>query len=363
MPGVGPFAQVVPAPLRCSDGTKTFHLPAASTYRYGRSLETGLVSRVVYGGVGKLCGGAPTVPAKTWFQTPFDQPLRLELRTMNCCWLPLMVLPETAESEMNPPEANCGPAEQKSISDRPPLICTRRIGAACETAQNSLPVWQPVWPITLIVRFDIERQKFTSAVQSVGAPGGVGKHWLQHVDRAVDLHVGRVAAESGDLGVVADAEAQRLRRRPVRARLEQQREPAGAELVGDLPGGDRVDRGLDLRLRHARVEDQHVGPEVRVAGRGGGSGRGGAGACAAGAAAAWPVNAPAVRKEATTAAASPVPSRRRAAERCMRTCLVTTGAGRGDVPPHAPASPPRHRSGGRVPFDPTGFISTREAQS
>jgi hypothetical protein len=79
---------------------------------------------------------------------------------------------------MNPPEANCGPAEQKSISDRPPLIWTRRIGAACDTAQNSLPVWQPVCPITLMVRFDIERQKFTSAVQSVGAPGGVGKHWL-----------------------------------------------------------------------------------------------------------------------------------------------------------------------------------------
>jgi hypothetical protein len=53
-----------------------------------------------------------------------------------------------------------------------PLTRTRRIGAACEVAQNS-PNWQPPLPATLIVRFDSERQKFTSAVQSPGP-----KHWL-----------------------------------------------------------------------------------------------------------------------------------------------------------------------------------------
>ena len=53
-----------------------------------------------------------------------------------------------------------------------PLTWTRRIGAACDAAQNS-PVWQPDFPATLIVRFDRERQKFTSAVQSPGP-----KHWL-----------------------------------------------------------------------------------------------------------------------------------------------------------------------------------------
>ena len=82
---------------------------------------TGLVASVVYGGVPpsrpevaeKLCGGAPLSPAKTWFQTPLDQPSRLLFRTMNCCCEPLtMVPPVNAESAMNPPLANCGPAEQ-----------------------------------------------------------------------------------------------------------------------------------------------------------------------------------------------------------------------------------------------------------
>ena len=53
-----------------------------------------------------------------------------------------------------------------------PLTLTRRIGAAWEVAQNS-PNSQPPLPMTLIVRFDSERQKLTSAVQSPGP-----KHWL-----------------------------------------------------------------------------------------------------------------------------------------------------------------------------------------
>jgi cell division protein FtsZ len=32
------------------------------------------VTSVVYGGLGNAWVGAPTVPAKTWFHTPFDQP-------------------------------------------------------------------------------------------------------------------------------------------------------------------------------------------------------------------------------------------------------------------------------------------------
>jgi hypothetical protein len=52
------------------------------------------------------------------------------------------------------------------------LTLTRLIDVACEVAQNS-PNWQPPFPATLIVRFESERQKFTSAVQSPGP-----KHWL-----------------------------------------------------------------------------------------------------------------------------------------------------------------------------------------
>ena len=65
VPGVDPVAQVVPEELVCTAGTKTFQLPAESTYRKGLSLVTGLVARVVYGGLGKDCGGALMTPEKT----------------------------------------------------------------------------------------------------------------------------------------------------------------------------------------------------------------------------------------------------------------------------------------------------------
>jgi hypothetical protein len=44
-------------------------------------------------------------------------------------------------------------------------MLTRRSGAACDTAQNSVFVRQPDPPSGLIVRFDSERQKLSSAVQ------------------------------------------------------------------------------------------------------------------------------------------------------------------------------------------------------
>ena len=53
-----------------------------------------------------------------------------------------------------------------------PLTWTRRIGAAWDTAQNS-PVWQPkLGLVTLMVRFESERQKLLSAMQLPPA------HWL-----------------------------------------------------------------------------------------------------------------------------------------------------------------------------------------
>jgi hypothetical protein len=72
-----------------------------------------VVASVVYGWSGNDCGGAPLTPAKTWFHTAFDHPSRSLLRSRNCCCEPLTTgPPEKAESEMKPPLANCGPAEQ-----------------------------------------------------------------------------------------------------------------------------------------------------------------------------------------------------------------------------------------------------------
>jgi hypothetical protein len=51
------------------------------------------------------------------------------------------------------------------MRDTLPVTATRRSGEACETAQNSVPERHQVCPVTLIVRFESERQKLLSAVQ------------------------------------------------------------------------------------------------------------------------------------------------------------------------------------------------------
>jgi hypothetical protein len=66
----------------------------------------------VYGGFGKdASDGAPSTPAKTWFQTPFDQPPITLLRISHCCCEPLMTN-GSIESAIKPPLAYCGPAVQ-----------------------------------------------------------------------------------------------------------------------------------------------------------------------------------------------------------------------------------------------------------
>ena len=64
----------------------------SSRNRNGFSRLMGVVGSVVYGGLGKLASdGAPTSPAKTWFQTAFDQPPITLLRVSHCCCEPLIV--------------------------------------------------------------------------------------------------------------------------------------------------------------------------------------------------------------------------------------------------------------------------------
>src|SRR5437660_5069371 len=161
-PGVAPFAQVVLEVFVCTEGTKTLSFPLESVNRYGASRVSGLVDSVVYGppqedAAGKHWAGAPTTPENTWFQTPLLQPVIWLFLMIHCCCEPLVILlPVIFESAMKPPLAKFGWL-QKSCSVVVPLISTRRIGAACDTAQNS-PFWQPMFGVfTLMVRFDNER--------------------------------------------------------------------------------------------------------------------------------------------------------------------------------------------------------------
>src|SRR5579884_2842736 len=97
-PGVAPLLQLVPTELCWTAGTMTSNLPDESVKRNGSSRVTGLVGRVVYGGLGNDCAGAPTSPENTWSQTPLVQPSRLLFLTRNCCCEPLITVPpENAE--------------------------------------------------------------------------------------------------------------------------------------------------------------------------------------------------------------------------------------------------------------------------
>src|SRR5918912_207649 len=108
-PGVGPLAHVGPTPSRWTSGTKTLQASFAPTVRYGASRDTGFVASVVYGGFGKLCAGAPTTPANTWFQTPFVHESTSLFRTRNCCCDPFnTTLSLNFESAAKPPLANDG---------------------------------------------------------------------------------------------------------------------------------------------------------------------------------------------------------------------------------------------------------------
>lgn len=71
---------------------------------------------------------------------------------------------------MKPPLAYDGPV-QKSISVvKPFAMRTRRMGAACDAAQNSPAALQPVFAVVsmLIERLESDRQKFVSATQPSG---------------------------------------------------------------------------------------------------------------------------------------------------------------------------------------------------
>ena len=85
-PGVAPLSHEAPDELVVAEGTKTLYEPDESTYSYGFSRLAGVVASVVYGpphaaAAGKHSAGAPTTPENTWFQTPFDHPPTVLLRT------------------------------------------------------------------------------------------------------------------------------------------------------------------------------------------------------------------------------------------------------------------------------------------
>ena len=111
-------------------------------------------------------------------------------------------------------------------------MSTRLIGAACEAAQNSPYRHVPPLPATLMLRFDMERQKFTSPVQ----PRSMHRVYTSIVPFTRDI--ARRAAEPAHLGVVAELDVQRGSRGSVRSGHEEKRVALRAELARDLLIGD-----------------------------------------------------------------------------------------------------------------------------
>ncbi len=147
-------------------------------------------------------------------------------------------------------------------------MLTRRIGAACDTAQKLAVAWQPsdlAGHVDGQVRQRTPEVVQREAVDRVRWVGGVETPVVD-VDVTVDGDVGRRRTEAGDLRVVADLEDQRIVGGAVGPRLEQQRIALCAHLVVDLLRVDGIDRGLDVGDRHGRVEDLHVRTEVGCAG-------------------------------------------------------------------------------------------------
>ena len=84
---------------------------------------------------------------------------------------------------------------------------------------------------------------------------------VEHEDKSVDHGGLGHGPEARHLGVKADLEHERVGRRPVSPRLEEDRVPLGAELVGDLLARNGVEVSLDGGLWHRGVENADVGPE------------------------------------------------------------------------------------------------------
>ena len=178
-------------------GTKT--LPARrGRRRRGRASrgETGVVASVVYGlprSTGKrLRRARPATPEKTWFHTPLVQPpiaavagVELLLAAVDDGAVDRGVGDEAAAGVLRPGGAV---VHERQVA---PVTCTRRIGAACETAQNSVAVRQPSPPGGLMVRL---RQRAPEVVQRDAVAPALAL--VVDVDGAVDDHVARVLARA-----------------------------------------------------------------------------------------------------------------------------------------------------------------------
>ena len=111
---------------------------------------------------------------------------------------------------------------------------------------------------------DVERQ-VRQRPPEVVEPCAAAEALVERDDGAVDDDVVRAEPKTCDAHVVAHLEDERVRRRAIRAGLEEERVALAPKLVVHLQARHRVERRLDLPLGHGRVENDDVWAEVRHA--------------------------------------------------------------------------------------------------
>ncbi len=161
-------------------------------------------------------------------------------------------------------------AAARELRSRRAVVHQREVGAGdVETAHRhglrNRPEVRRRATAVLPERVDIERQVGERAPEvderDAVARAPALEAAVVHLDLAVDRHIGRRGTQTGDLGVVAHLDLQRLGGTAVDAGLEQERIAVRPHLGVDLLRVNRVEGRLDLPDRHARVEHDHVRPE------------------------------------------------------------------------------------------------------
>ena len=198
-------------------------------------------------------------PEKTWFQTPLVQPSRLLFSNQP---LLLRAVDDDAARELRVSNeaAACERRTGAVVHERD--VTTRDVDPPHRRGLRHCPEFadcssQPR-PMTLMVRFDNERQKLLSAMQL--PPSAL----VVYVDGPIDDNIVRREPKTRHGGVVANLEVERGGCTAIGAGLEQQCIALRSELVGNLLGGDSIDSRLDLTRRHTGVEDHHIRAEVRL---------------------------------------------------------------------------------------------------
>ncbi len=226
------------------------------------------MASVVYGppqdaSAGKHSAGAPSTPAKTWFQTPFVHAVDAAVPRQP---LLLRAVDDDAAGELRVGD-EAAARERRARA----VVHQRHLAVHLDAPhRRGLRDRPELAELTAALPRDVDRQVRQGAPEVVQRDAEATVALVVDVDRAVHDHVVRRGAEACDLGVVADLEVEGIRRSSVRAGHEEQRVALRPELVSELLRRDRVERRLDLGRRHARIEDLHVRAEVRgaAAGRG-----------------------------------------------------------------------------------------------